>query len=562
MKIAKILPIEKPTEVAVSVPGSKSYSLRALLISALCRKNFQISNLLSSDDTSAMQNCLRQIQDGKSQLDVNESGLTARFIIALACITPGEQVITGAPGIEKRPINDLVNALIQLGANIEYSEKDGFLPVRIMSSNLSNDKVDIAGNVSSQYLSALLLIAPTLENGLEINIVGEQISKPYIDITIDIMNHFGVKIENQKYKKYIIKPQSYISKDYLVEADYSSASYFYAINALANSKITIPGLNPRSKQGDKKFCDLVSTSLDSLNNNINALDFPDQAMTLAVLLAFKPGKSTITGVKSLRVKETERIKAIENELAKMGIMTESTQDTLTIYGGNPLPANIDSYGDHRIAMSFAVAATKLNRVNIFNPEVVSKTFPGFWDELSKITKVSQHKITPSNLALTGLRGTGKSTVGKILAKEFGMEFVDVDKYIEQKKKINIKTTVQKKGWEFFRKLESNAIETISKRKNTIISTGGGALLDDKNVFNLQKDGLIFMLKADPLTLSRRISRYKKLPALTNHKSVHEELKEVWEQRKQRYFLSCDFIIETENLSPSEVAKVIIGKIKR
>lgn len=553
------MPINRPITATVSVPGSKSYSLRALIIAALCEDGFEIHNLLDSTDVSAMQNSLLEIKDQKSNLYVNESGVTARFLAALACVTPREQTIDGAPGLKQRPIADLVEALRQLGANIKYLEKDGFLPISVSSADLSGSKVNVGGNISSQYLSALLLIAPGLKNGLEITVDGEQVSKPYIDMTLDIMKHFGVEVVRQNYQKYIVRPQKYIAKAYEVESDYSSAAYFYAINYLTGSKIEIKNLNPDSKQGDKKFIDLLKQGLRS--SSFNAINYPDQAMTLAVLLAFKSGKSSISGVKSLRVKESERVQAMQNELAKMGIKTESTENSLTIYGGNPRATNIDTYGDHRIAMSFAVAATKLTRLSIFSPEVVNKTFPGFWDELGKLTEVKISELEYSKIVLTGLRGTGKSTVGKLVAKRLGMDFVDVDNFIETKHQINIKQAVQKNGWEYFRKLEAEAIEEITKKSNLVISTGAGAVMFDKNAKNLKDDSLVFMLKADPKILAKRISRYKKLPALTKHRSVLAELEEVWKQRKVRYYSVSDFIIDTDESDPKAVAAQIIAKIK-
>lgn len=575
MEIAKISPIAPGGSFSLSVPGSKSYSLRALLIGAMCNKPVSLTNLLISDDTAAMKNCLQAIKARQIDINANESGLTARFITAMACISPGTQVIDGAPGLRKRPIKDLVDALRKLGANIKYLDKEGFLPLKITSSKLSGNQVSLSGNISSQYLSAFLLIGPKLENGLQINIEAGQTSKPYVDMTIDIMNYFGVEVENHNYRKYIIKPQRYMARDYAVENDYSSASYFFAIAALTGSAVTVDNLKQDSKQADKQLLGILAgigadvrasansvtvTGSKLMPIDIDMNDCPDQAMTVAVLAAFVNGKSMIKGIGSLRIKETERILALENELAKMGIGTESTVDSLTIYGRQPISANIDTYGDHRMAMSFAVAATKLNKLSIFNPKVVNKTFPGFWTELEKVTAVKLSKLEYSNIILTGMRGTGKSTVGRIMAKRLSMQFVDVDKYIESKNNLNIKLAVQNKGWEYFRQLETSAITELSKKPNTVISTGAGAILDEENVKALRKNSLVFMLKAAPATLASRINRYNKLPALTKHGSVFDELEEVWQQRKTRYYASCDFIIETENLKPEQVSEAIIAKL--
>ncbi|MBW3569370.1 3-phosphoshikimate 1-carboxyvinyltransferase [Candidatus Parcubacteria bacterium] len=577
MNVARITPLSLPVDQTVEIPGSKSYSLRALFIAFLCENDIKLSNLLKSDDVAAMQNCLDTIKSKRLDLNAKESGLTARFITALACITPGTQTISGKSSLQKRPIRDLVDALRSLGAEIDYMDKDGFLPLTVRSFDLPNDQVKIPGNVSSQYLSSLLMIAPILKNGLTIEVIGDQISKPYIGMTIGIMNDFGVKVENRNYKKYIIKPQKYIAREYFVESDYSSAGYFFAVAALANSRITVSNLNPESKQADINLLPILEDMGADVQKNKNSVtvigrglkptlvnmeNCPDQAMTIAVLAAFAKGKSHISGIGSLRIKETERIKALENELAKMGIKTESTEDSLTIYGGEPKPANIDTYGDHRIAMSFAVAATKLNNLGIFNPESVNKTYPGFWEELRKITPDDIAKQSYKNIVLIGMRGTGKSSVGRMLAKKLGMRFVDVDQFIESENAVNIKQAVKKKGWEYFRGLENQAIKMLTKRSNTVISTGAGAILSESNVRLLRSNNLVFMLKAEPKILSKRITKYDKLPALTKHKSVHDELDEVWQERKNKYYSSCDFIIETENLSLESVVSEIIDKIDK
>lgn len=572
---ARIEPVSKPFEETVSVPGSKSYSLRALFISALCDKPFKINDLLDSDDVNAMKRCLEALSGKRIDIDAGESGLTARFMIALACLNPGVQIITGASGLQKRPVKDLVDALRSLGADIEYVRRDGYLPVEVKSSELKGGKVALKGDVSSQYLSALLLIAPRLENGLAINIHGKQTSKPYIDMTIDIMRYFGVDVENQGYKKYVIKAQKYTAKDYTVEGDYSSAAYFFAAAALNRSKITVENLNPASKQADKEFLNILekmNAKITFADNSvtvsghgvrpvhINMENCPDQAMTLAVLAAFADGKTTIDGIGSLRIKETERIKALENELAKMGISTSSTRDSLSIKGAKPSGAKIDSYGDHRIAMSFAVAGTKTTGVEIIKPGVVNKTFPGFWKELSKLTGVEKHRIKASNLLLIGMRGSGKTTVGKVLAKKLGKKFIDMDIYLEIKHGKKVRDIVLDEGWEHFRKLETEACEQLSREKDCVISSGGGIVLDQKNMDLFRENSVIMLLKADPRILSRRIRSDENRPELSTQPTLLGELGEVWEKRKEMYFKNADFMVETTRDNPRKIASEILSKL--
>ncbi len=420
MKTIELIPISEPVTRTVGLPGSKSYTNRALIMAALTKGSVTLINPLESDDTEAMINCLQvlgikitknnnrfiiendisDIKDINYELNVNLSGTTIRFILALACIVPGVKRIFGGGGLNKRPIGDLVNALRQLGASIEYENKEEYPPLIVKSEQLSSHLVKLNGTISSQFLSAILMISPLI-GGLTIEIDGDQISKSYIDITLSMMKEWNVHVENKNYKRYIISPnQKYKMNEYIVEGDYSAAGYYGAIAALTYSTITLKNLKADSVQGDKEFFKILEKMGNKITYSSNGITIegkavlpviinmeqcPDQAQTLAVLSSFAKGTNTLTGVRSLRVKETERVKALQNELSKMDIKTESPdEDTLIIYGGNPKAAEIDTYGDHRMAMSFAVAGTKLNGMKINNPKVVNKTFPDFWNELKKI----------------------------------------------------------------------------------------------------------------------------------------------------------------------------------
>lgn len=420
MKYTSLTPLKKLVNVSVSIPGSKSYTNRALIMAALTRNPVTIKNALESDDTDAMIDCLDtlgisvqkkgteitvsgsidDVTDTTYNLSARLSGTTIRFILALCCIVPGIKTVQGVGRLNERPIKDLVDGLRSLGATIEYTSQEGFPPLRVTSGSLKQHTVTISGGVSSQYFSALLMIAPVV-GGLTIKVSGEQISKSYIDMTIDMMKAWGVRVENQNYRTYIVIPgQTYKMLEYVVEGDYSGAGYFAAAAVLTGSSITMNNLNPESSQGDLQFIRILelmgnrveyrADSVTVYGNSIKACTVdmeqcPDQAQTLAVIAAFAPGKTTMTGVRSLRVKETERVRAIQNELAKMGIKTESPDaDTLIVHGGNPNAAIIDTYGDHRMAMSFAVAGSRIPGIIITDPSVVNKTFPSFWEQLQKI----------------------------------------------------------------------------------------------------------------------------------------------------------------------------------
>lgn len=420
MNIFDIRVLEKPVTATIDIPGSKSYTNRALVLAALTKGPVTLSHPLYSEDTEAMIDCLRTlglrietsldqiivyddisiIQNRSYELNAKDSGTTIRFLLALLCLVPGTQVIRGNARLNNRPIKDLVDTLRQLGANIDSLEKEGQPPLKIHPCSLcSKGEVTVNASMSSQFLSALLMIAPVMD-GLKISLSGELISQPYIAMTIDAMHGWGVDVLQMEDGGYHIPPrQQYHKNHYVIEGDFSSAGYFFAIAALTQSTITLKNLNPKSSQADRMFLN----TLARMGNEMTISDYgitikgrqvlplslamedcPDQVQTMAVLAAFAKGTTKISGVRSLRLKETERVHALKNELAKMGIKTEDTHDTLTIYGGNPHAAIIDTYGDHRMAMSFAVAGTKLPGMKIHHPEVVNKTFPSFWEKLRSL----------------------------------------------------------------------------------------------------------------------------------------------------------------------------------
>jgi len=427
MKQVVLSSLEKPVRKTIEIPGSKSYTNRALLMAALTDNPVTIKNPLFSDDTEAMSDCLKRlgieieiekktiivkgsikdIKEGTYELNANLSANVIRFLLPLLCVVPGVKTLHGKEGLNKRPIKNLVEALRLLGANIEYLEKEGYPPLKISSSQLISKPISLSGDVSSQFFSALFMLAPII-GGLKIQVEEQQISKPYIDMTIDSMKQFGITVENNKYETYrISKGQKYTCKTYIIEGDFSSAGYFFAIAALTKSTITFKNLNPNSLQADKKLLPILeqmgnsitydSTTITIAGNGVkpvtvDMIDFPDQAQNIAVLVSFAKGQSVLTGLQSLHVKETDRLKATESELKKMEIKTQSTNDSLTIYGGNPKTANIDTYGDHRMAMSFAIAGTKLSGTVINDPDVVNKTFPEYWDKLRKIGIKVESKI--------------------------------------------------------------------------------------------------------------------------------------------------------------------------
>lgn len=420
MNIFEIKALKEPVIAAFSIPGSKSYTNRAFVMAALTQGPVVLANPLYSEDTEAMIECLRTlglriettsdqaivyddltiIKDKSYELFAKDSGTTIRFLLALICLASGTKVIRGNPRLNERPIKDLADVLGALGARIESLEVEGQPPFKIYSSSLRlGSKVTLDASMSSQFLSAMLMISPHLQ-GLTITLQGKPVSKPYIDMTIGMMREWGVEVLQPEEGVYHIpEGQQYQKKRYVVEGDFSSAGYFFAIAALTQSCITLKNLNPFTAQADMKFLKILEKMGNKIElgndeitlkgrgilpQSLDMEDCPDQVQTMAVLAAFAKGITKISGVRSLRLKETERIQALKNELGKMGVKTEDTPDSLTIYGGNPRAAMIESYGDHRMAMAFAVAGKKLPGMQICHPEVVNKTFPSFWDKLNSL----------------------------------------------------------------------------------------------------------------------------------------------------------------------------------
>ena len=590
MKRLRLLPLKHPISATLTVPGSKSYTNRALLLAALTPQPVKIISPLISDDTRAMVSCLSRlgievtsgsdfievrgsildVQEASYELDADLSGTTLRFLTALCCIIPGTQRLFGKAELNVRPIGELVNGLKQLGAKIEYLDREGYPPLLISSSTLSSGTVKLSGSESSQYLSALLMIAPIVGD-VTITVPGKLISQPYVNMTIAAMKDFKVAVTKKSSKSYHIKQQPYMCREYRVEGDVSSASYFFAIAALNASTLTLKNLNPKSIQADMGFLKVLEKMGNTINYgksevtiigkgirpvDVNMQDCPDQAQTLAVLAAFAKGVTTISGIESLRVKETERIKALEQELEKMGIQTSSTVSSLKIHGGNPKPASIATHGDHRMAMAFAVAGTKLAGVEICDPDVVTKTFPVFWEKLTSIGVGVEY--IERNIVLVGMRGSGKTTVSKQLAEKLAIEHLDLDTLMSQKLGASTADIVAEHGWDYFRDQEAAITKEVSALNQKLISTGGGVVLRPENVASLQKNGTVVMLHASPEVLVARLGDSSDRPALTDAETLEEEVEQVLAERQKLYEDAADVIIDTDSLSPEQVVAEILS----
>jgi len=392
----------------IPLPGSKSESNRALLINALCDNPGEIKNLAQARDTKIMLALLDQ--EGRIY-DARDAGTVMRFMTAYLAVMKNNSQITGSTHMKKRPIGILVEALKRLGGQISFLEAEGYPPLEItkLSQQISTT-LEIASDVSSQYISALLMIAPKLANGLTIKLTGEPVSTPYIAMTVSIMQHFGVKVDviGQSYK---INPQQYSYSPFQVESDWSAASYWYAIFALSNlQELRLTGLKANSFQGDSVVTELmkgfgVATSFSenaailtrqasTLPKEIDFIKCPDLAQTFAVLCSALGHGCTFTGLQTLKIKETDRILALKTELQKIGADFIEENDKWYVM---PIPKDkifsntevtINTYDDHRMAMAFAPLATKMT-LTVDNPEVVNKSYPTFWKDLERVGFIYQ-----------------------------------------------------------------------------------------------------------------------------------------------------------------------------
>jgi len=426
----QITPISHPLNATVRVPGSKSLTNRALLIASLAEGKTALTNALFSDDSRYFAGALKtlgfdvqldkashemtvtglagEIPSQKAELFIGNAGTAARFLSAFLTLGHGEYILDGDARMRERPIGDLIEALAQLGTEVETI--NNCPPVKIKASGLPGGKTRIAGNISSQFLSALLMVAPYAKSPVEIDLVTELNSKPYVDMTIAVMKDFGIEMERSEYSKFRIQPACYANvTSYAIESDASAASYFFAAPAICGGKVQVENISRDSKQGDIAFLDVLQQmgcSLDETDRSLTVTcnshltgvdvdmrDIPDTAQTLAVIAPFASSPTRIRGIASARVKETDRIHATCMELARLGVQVEEHEDGMTIYPCQTFkqPAlslskgsNVRTFNDHRMAMAFSLIGLRVPGITIENPACVSKTFPNYFEVLDSL----------------------------------------------------------------------------------------------------------------------------------------------------------------------------------
>ena len=400
----------KRLNAIITLPASKSISNRALIIYALSGGRMLPQNLSDCDDTEVIIDALRYMPE---EINIKAAGTAMRFMTAYLSVMRGTHILTGTERMKHRPIGILVDALRSLGADIDYAGEEGYPPLRITGNRLQGGALEIAGNMSSQYISALLMIGPVLEKGLELKLTGDIISRPYIDLTLYMMGEFGADAEWTSNDTITVRPKPYENHEYFIENDWSSASYWYEMMALLNdcdAEIKLTGLKDGSKQGDsvvryifsllgvktlfesKKSTKPQTVTIRTNGRCVPKLEYdfinsPDLAQTFVVTCAAKGIPFHFKGLSTLKIKETDRIEALKKEMRKLGYVITSRNDSELLWDGKTckpqLEQGIDTYEDHRMALAFAPYALKADGLIINNPEVVTKSYPHFWKNLQE-----------------------------------------------------------------------------------------------------------------------------------------------------------------------------------
>lgn len=592
-----IAPLKLPFDVSLTMPGSKSHVNRALVCAALSEGETTITGVTPFDDVIHMVNGLQTLgfdvqwsNENKSEITVEGCGSTlpdpdpnpdpifcgnagtaVRFLTSLACIVPGDWIITGDEHMQKRPIQPLIDALRELGVEIEA--ENNCPPIHIKGGTLTESETILDATKSSQYLTSLLLIAPALPSGLTINLTEAPTSPSYIDLTEKVMSDFGVamirkdapavRLNKSAPISYSVEASNYKAQSqYAIEGDWSAATSFLVLAEATNSRVRFTNLNPDSLQGDRKIPEAIRKMRELGDLTIDCTDFPDQMMNLCVLAAKRESPTHFRGAANLRLKECDRIGVTVEELSKAGIDITEHEDGVDINtrlqptgsgsgsdpkckpdpDPDPIPRNkriandpvlLNPHQDHRMAFCYATLGSLTGGISIQDPECVSKTYPHFYDDLQKLHENARC------IAIVGMRASGKSRFGKRLAPKIGMQFIDTDTVFVSAHG-DIGTYVEQNGWEAFR-AEEERIIAESLRSGHVVSLGGGAIESEKTQKLLDREALVIWIHATVDGTVERLQKAKR-PPLTDL-PLEEEVRTVLQKRDPLYQSVADFVID-------------------
>jgi 3-phosphoshikimate 1-carboxyvinyltransferase len=586
---------KRPIDGEIYLEGSKSITNRILILAAQSKTSVKIYNYSPSDDSQMLISALRKIgvnfdfkdkyitvtppktfNPYKGEINVGPAGTCMRFLTSFLATIPGLEVqLSGSTRMHERPISDLVEALILAGADIEYLGKKGCPPLLIRGKEIHNTNLEVSGKISSQYITSILLSAPSFKNKLKLKIKDKLVSKSYVDLTLAILEDIGVYVNRPSANIIEIENTELNFENYLVEGDASGASYFWSLAALSNARIRVYNISRKSKQGDIAYLDVLeemgclisdsdnSVEVSCLNGNLKGIktDFsnlPDCAQTLAVLASTLGEKTEIAGLSTLKNKETDRLLALKKELIKLNVETEISSDKIIIYPNKMdfnLNITIDTYDDHRMAMSFAILVAKLRSLKINEPFVVSKSFPSFWEKLEQVG-VGINLLPKNRIILTGFMGAGKSSIAKLLAQKLKLPLIDLDLEILNITKANsINEIFEKLGENEFRNLETLALTATLNKDSFILATGGGILTREENRELLKNDDICnIYLSASWDVILNRLNDVSNRPLFKDASKA----KKLYEQRLAIYENEASLTLNTDDYSIEDLAMELEG----
>ncbi|MFM1848890.1 MAG: 3-phosphoshikimate 1-carboxyvinyltransferase 2 [Pseudomonadota bacterium] len=591
----RVLPVTEPIKATVRVPGSKSSAARCLIAAALSDGVSIVRGAPYNDDIEALLNGLgalgvaaRRERDAVElrgtggaltarggAIDIFRSGTALRFLLPLIALATGAPtVITGDPRLQERPIGPLVEALRALGVTCEYLGASGCAPVRVTPrGGLEGGAIEIEGSMSSQFISSLLLAAPAFKNGVALRVRGAAASPSYIELTVKQMARCGIKVNREIVDGtavYTVPRAPYRAGEYVVLPDASTAAYLWGVGAVTNGEVTIEGIDASSPEPDMQ----VATALAQMGCalswgrgfsvsgrgalrpvRIDCSRFPDGALTVAAVAAFARGESVISGLQTLRMKESDRLRGAADLLGAVGISTQVEGDALVVAGGAPHGGSVETHNDHRLAMVGAVIGSAVEGVVIEAPHVVNKSCPEFW-QLLRSVGVKTRWVREPLVALIGFMGAGKTTVAGLLREMRGVPVIELDEVIlKLSARPSIAAIFELDGEEHFRELEERALrETIESLSAAggVISTGGGIVERQANVTQLRSETTVVYLKADFSSIEARLGEDLSRPLWRDR----ERARSLFDVRTARYVDGADLVIDTDRLTAADVARKV------
>ncbi len=538
----------------IVLPGSKSQANRAIVCAALARGKTVIRNATACDDVKVMVQNLQKLgfdlewidldagtlevhggiptKPGKDTLDCHNAGTTLRFLTSLACLVPGEWTLTGNSHMLRRPIHDLLSALRTLGASIE--DTNGGLPITVHGGSVRGGSVSLKADISSQYLTSLLLIAPALTEGISVELSGPLASSGYIELTRRVMSDFGCFVTPKDHGFFVAGSPYHSLVSYEIEGDWSGAGAWLVLEAISGSTFHLTNVSRTSEQSDRHLPGIIATLLKEGDREVSCKDIPDQLMNLSVLAAFRRGTTRFTGARNLRHKECDRLHVISTELKKAGVDITEEEDGVFVRGTwnkhatrskHQRPAlTLDPHDDHRMAMCFAILGLFHGSLSLKQADCVQKSYPRFYDDLHRLLS------TPKPIAIVGMRGAGKSSLARRFARTLKLAHIDSDHAFVDRHG-PIKDYVAKFGWRAFREEEAKIVlECI--RPGVVLSCGGGSIESPSVRRALREQTIGVWLHAKKSVLMERLKSGKR-PPLTNL-PLTQEVDTLLQERSPHY----------------------------